>query len=127
MGRSLSIRVKTVHHTGRGSDYYGPCEVCGRSMSEAALFKTHTLHADNDGDVYLSGSSPGLYAHSDCARDFHGEHVVSLSSLPRKGNLIVYPFAALVSDFVRTGLNSADAEAAARQLVFNVPVQGSGQ
>jgi hypothetical protein len=78
-------------------------------MSETAVFETHELAIDADGDLYLSASTPATYAHMDCV-SHEGERFVSKHSLARKGSLRIYPRSALVVDLERTGINSADAE-----------------
>lgn len=109
MGRSIGHTVRTVRWPGRGSDYFGPCERCGKPMSETAVFETHTLGVNAEGDIYLSAPSGGVYAHMGCF-SHEGEKFVSKESLQRKGPLRIYPRSALVADLERTGINAADAD-----------------
>lgn len=109
MGRRIGHTVRTVRWPGRGSDYFGPCERCGKPMAETAIFETHELGVDADGAIYLGPPSGGTYAHMDCV-SHEGERFVSKDSLQRKGPLRIYPRSALVADLERTGINAADAD-----------------
>lgn len=109
MGKSIGYTVRSVRYPGGGSDYYGPCECCGKPMSETAVFETHTLGVDADGDIYLATHSGGTYAHFSCV-SHDGERFVAKDALPRKGNLRLYSRAALAADLERAGVNPIDAE-----------------
>ena len=103
MGIQTQIRVETVRFPGRGSDYFGPCEVCGKGMAETAVFETHRLYLDGDGDLYLGCTSAGKYAHVGCKLDHKGAQFVGKDTLPRKGNLRLWPRSLLAADLARTG------------------------
>ena len=109
MNRRTSITVQTVRFPGRGSDYFGACEVCGKHMAEAAVFERHWLYVDGDGDLYLSGTSAGTYAHVGCKLNSDGAKVVSKDTLPRKGNLRLWPRVLLSDDLVAAGVSARDA------------------
>ena len=129
MGRSIGHTVRTVRWPGRGSDYFGPCERCGKPMSETAVFETHTLGVNAEGDIYLSAPSGGVYAHMGCF-SHEGEKFVSKESLQRKGPLRIYPRSALVADLERTGINAADADRIVSECLqepFNVKVTGASR
>ena len=128
MGRSIGHTVRTVRWPGRGSDYFGPCERCGKPMSETAVFETHTLGVNAEGDIYLSAPSGGVYAHMGCF-SHEGEKFVSKESLQRKGPLRIYPRSALVADLERTGINAADADRIVSECLqepFNAEVSRAG-
>lgn len=108
MGKSIGHTICTVRWPGRGSDYFGPCERCGKPMAETAIFETHVLGVDADGDIYLGPPSGGTYAHMSCV-SHEGERFVSKDSLPRKGALRLYSRAALTVDLERAGINAEDA------------------
>jgi hypothetical protein len=108
MGRDTGFTVETVRFPGRGSDYFGPCEVCGKSMSETAVFRRCNLYA-GDGFLYLAATSPGLYAHMSC-RLHDGLRIVSESTLKRIGNLVEYPLWALRSDLLAAGFSPSGAD-----------------
>ncbi len=109
MGHPTGYTIKSVRRTGHGSDRYGSCEVCGKHMPEAFVHQSHAVFVDADGDLYLSQSSAGLYAHMECGRLHNGARVVSLETLKRKANKRIYPDSALVADIMTTGVSEQDA------------------
>ena len=97
-------------------------------MSETAVFETHTLGVNAEGDIYLSAPSGGVYAHMGCF-SHEGEKFVSKDSLQRKGPLRIYPRSALVADLERTGINAADADRIVSECLqepFNAEVSRAG-
>ena len=90
MSKDTGFVVDTVKLTGRGSDYFGACEVCGRQMSEAAHFVRYKIFTHNDGFFYLAAPSGGTFAHIGCKAQ-EGRHIVSKATLPRRGRLVEYP------------------------------------
>lgn len=105
MGTPTNITVSTVRFPGRGSDYFGACEVCGKHMAEASVFERHTLYRDSDGDLYLSNTSAGTYAHVGCKLNHDRAKVVSKDTLPRKGNLRLWPRDLIANDLVAAGVS----------------------
>lgn len=59
---AATISIKPL---GLGSDYFGPCECCGKRMSEA--FKlTRTTHVVTSYGKAVAIKDPGLYGHEEC-------------------------------------------------------------
>lgn len=70
---SAVVRIRRVlKPLGRGSDYYGPCEVCGKKMSEAFKHYTQTGIRRLSGAGVFDLTSPGAYGHESCLADMYG-------------------------------------------------------
>lgn len=59
--------IRITKSTGRGSDYFGLCEICSKHMSECfrSSLKRERKRA-TDGSLYLDDSQPVIYAHESC-------------------------------------------------------------
>lgn len=68
----LPIRY-SLRTTGKGSDYLGPCEWCGKNMSEGFALMTEEVAPDGR----LLNRNAAKYGHEHCLRD----------SIPRKNGL----------------------------------------
>lgn len=90
MGTDTGFTVETVRYPGKGSDYFGACELCGKHMAEAAVFEQFKLFKHREGFLYLAAPKPGVYAHTGC-RNREGMRIVEKDSLPRRGRLVEYP------------------------------------
>lgn len=66
MGTRTGKIVRITRSTGRGSDYYGLCEICGKHMSEVFASRLANEWLRNDGTVCYDHSRPALYAHKKC-------------------------------------------------------------
>ena len=90
MGKFTGLITATIHGTGRGSDYFGSCEVCGKPCSEVFAHQNHRVYEREDGLRYLSPLAGGTYGHNDCLRDKYGD-AVDKATLARAGNLTTAP------------------------------------
>lgn len=91
MGKSTNINIATIHATGHGSDYYGLCEICKKSVSETFVGQTHTVYTKpHDGQTiyYLSRSSPSLFGHRACVEQVGA---IDKATLPLIGRLRIVP------------------------------------
>lgn len=89
MGTFTGLFVNTVRATGRGSDYFGACEMCGKSMSETFCFARFRIYRHGEGFSYLGAPAPGTYAHATCL-PAGWSNVVHKDDLPRRGRLTEY-------------------------------------
>lgn len=58
--------IKNLRATGRGSDYYGLCEVCKKSVSETFVFEHRNLVRRDDGSTFSRQITGGTYGHREC-------------------------------------------------------------
>ena len=107
MSKNTGFIVDTVKLTGRGSDYFGACEVCGRHMSETALFVRYKIFQHDEGFFYLAAPNGGTFAHMGCKVQ-EGRHIVNRATLPKRGNLLEYPRWALENDLKRAGISESN-------------------
>lgn len=56
--------VLSIEATGRGSDYFGPCDCCGKPMSEAFKLMRGHARASHPGTVYQPDAV--AYGHAAC-------------------------------------------------------------
>ena len=76
----MSKIVDTIKHlrtTGRGSDRYGACEVCGKSVSEMFVFEHRNLVQRDDGSIFSHPTTGGTYGHRDCLVQSFGQPNIS--------------------------------------------------
>lgn len=104
MGTDTGFTVEAVRFPGKGSDYFGACEICGKHMAEAAVFERFKLFKHAEGFLYLAAPTPGVYAHMGC-RLYEGLRIVSKATLPKRGRLIEYPRQALAQDLITAGFS----------------------
>lgn len=69
MGKLTGNVVRVTKGTGYGSDHYGPCELCGKHMSEAFTSRMAREWVRDDGSLYLDHASPKVFAHEACIVD----------------------------------------------------------
>ena len=59
--------VRKVRPTGKGSDFFGLCEVCGKHVSEFFLSEICEVMVKQCGERYLSsGGRHSIYSHEKC-------------------------------------------------------------
>lgn len=90
MGIATNEQVKTIRATGRGSDFFGNCDQCGKPCSDHHVLQTKRVYVRPDGLRYLSGGTGGAYGHRECLAEAFGP-AVDQSTLKRQGNLLVAP------------------------------------
>jgi hypothetical protein len=90
MLQATTEKVATIYATGRGSDYFGACEVCNKHCAEHSVYSTYRVYADRDGARYLSGVSAGMYGHRDCLLDKLGQ-AFDRETLERSGRMFLAP------------------------------------
>lgn len=86
MGTPTGEYLATIRTTGRGSDYYGPCEVCGKTCSEHHVHTKRHVFVREDGLRYLNSVGAGMFGHKDCFG-----LAIEESTLRRARNLLVAP------------------------------------
>jgi hypothetical protein len=64
MGQLTGKRIRKIVPCDRGSDYYGPCEVCGLRMSQAHKLITGAEYVRANGETY--GGHSMAWGHADC-------------------------------------------------------------
>ena len=89
MGKPTKMTVWTVRSTKRGSDHYGPCELCGKSCTEHFVATGNGVYTRENGQYYLSGGI-SYYGHLDCLTRRFGD-LNSEDSLPRDSNITLLP------------------------------------
>jgi hypothetical protein len=89
MGKPTKMTVWTVRQTGRGSDHYGACELCGKSCSEHFVAMENKIYVRENGQHYLSGGV-GYYGHLDCLTTRFGS-LLDEKRLPRDANITRLP------------------------------------
>jgi hypothetical protein len=73
MGALTGRTVRRIEGTGRGSDYYGGCERCGKPMSEAFKYLFGQEYRRENGELYDNAHAVS-YGHRDClVRDYGAE------------------------------------------------------
>lgn len=66
MGIPTGKFVRITKSTGRSSDYFGPCEVCKKHMSEVFRSCLCREWRRDNGEIYYGKESPAIYAHEQC-------------------------------------------------------------
>ena len=66
MGRPTGNIVRHTKSTGRSSDFFGPCELCGKHMSEAFRTRKAREWQRENGELYYGHDSAVMYAHEKC-------------------------------------------------------------
>ena len=64
------IYQKSIVATGRGSDYYGPCDQCGTRMSEAFKVVVQEKLTRTDGSFFWTAPHASAYGHKECLTRF---------------------------------------------------------
>lgn len=68
MGVPTGNFVRITKSTGRSSDYFGPCEICKKHMSEAFRSSLSREWKRDNGEIYYGNESPAIYAHEQCIK-----------------------------------------------------------
>lgn len=58
--------VKKLRTTGRGSDFYGVCEICKKNASEVFVMEKRRIFRTNQNKIQTSPIGGGMYGHKDC-------------------------------------------------------------
>jgi hypothetical protein len=66
MGIATGRILRRMRGTGRGSDYFGACELCGKGCSEVHATQNVREYRRENGQLYYSPMGGGTYGHSDC-------------------------------------------------------------
>lgn len=66
MGRPTGNTKPQIRALGRGSEYFGPCERCGKKASEMFKFDTLAEWKRENGELYYFPIDAGTYAHESC-------------------------------------------------------------
>lgn len=66
MGMATGNIITTLRSTGRGSDYFGTCDQCGKHMSECFVRQHQREYRREDGTLYYSPLYGGAYGHKEC-------------------------------------------------------------
>jgi hypothetical protein len=64
--KPTDLFVQTIRPTGRGSDWYGTCEVCKTHASSIEQLQRHRVWQKQTGEMYLSSVGAGAYGHAGC-------------------------------------------------------------
>lgn len=75
MGTPTGNTVRQIRSTGRGSDYYGGCDQCGKHMSETFVSQVKREYVRDNGEIYLCSIGGGAYGHKECLEKQFGQHV----------------------------------------------------
>ena len=67
MGIATGKMTWEVRTTGKGSDHYGACEVCGKESAEICVGQNQREYKRENGELYASPVGRGVYGHRDCA------------------------------------------------------------
>lgn len=59
-------KLRTTKSTGGSSERFGPCEVCGKHMSECFLSRLGNERQREDGTIYADHSGSTIFAHKEC-------------------------------------------------------------
>lgn len=86
MGTPTSKVISTIRNTGRGSDYLGLCEICGKHAPEIFVGQRARIYVKDD-VFYVSPTGGGLYGHESCINGVHGV-AMGGSTLSREGRLL---------------------------------------
>jgi hypothetical protein len=65
MGVLTGRKIKRIEGTGRGSDYWGGCERCGKPMSEAFRYVYGDEYRRESGELYDNAHAVS-YGHKEC-------------------------------------------------------------
>ncbi|MGE8063888.1 hypothetical protein [Pseudomonas sp. NPDC089569] len=70
MGTFTGNVIKTIRPANRGGDQLGPCEECGKPMSEAFVAHTKRVYKRDNGEAYTGELTGGIYGHASCLERF---------------------------------------------------------
>ncbi len=66
VNRPTGRMIRITKTTGRGSDYYGLCELCGGHMSECFTSRLARERRREDGSLYPDLAGVHVFAHKTC-------------------------------------------------------------
>jgi len=66
MGIATNNIITTLRSTGRGSDYFGICDQCGKHLSECFVLQHQREYRRPNGSLYYSPMYGGAYGHEAC-------------------------------------------------------------
>lgn len=69
MSYLVEEKDRLVRTTGRGTDYYGPCEKCGKSVSETFFAVNRIQITRPDGTTFIVEKGGGIYGHLTCVQN----------------------------------------------------------
>lgn len=81
MGKATRILMRTMKGMGRGSDYFGVCELCKQRMSECFTSTPWRVYEREDETCYLSRTNGSTYGHASCLVQAFGEHGMESATL----------------------------------------------
>lgn len=70
MGTFTGNVIKTIRPASRNGDQLGPCEECGKPMSEAFIAQTMRVYKLDNGEAYTGALTGGTYGHASCLERF---------------------------------------------------------
>jgi hypothetical protein len=79
MGTTTGRLFRTIRSTGRGSDYFGTCDQCGKHMSECHVSQVQREYRRDDGTTYTGPVTGGAYGHRECLVKHFGEPVPAVT------------------------------------------------
>lgn len=75
MGKLTGRTIRAIVGTGRGSDYYGRCERCGKPASEIFKLITGPEYVRDNGETY-STTHAVSHGHKECIIRDYGDPAV---------------------------------------------------
>ena len=89
--KPTDLVVWFVYSTGRGSDYFGSCKVCNKSVSEHFVARQRGVWVRENGQhTITSYIGDGVYGHMECLNKSFGE-LIDKSGLQREGRSYLLP------------------------------------
>jgi len=70
MGTATGNVINTLRVSKKGGDYFGPCEVCKRPMTEVSIAQQRREYKRADGTLYTSPIGGGVYGHAACVQSY---------------------------------------------------------
>jgi len=83
--------IATIRGTGKGSEYWGTCDQCGKKMSEGFVRQYRRVWIRPDGTRILDHGHSGPFGHKECLERIWGAAIPE-DTLVRKGNVFLAPF-----------------------------------
>ncbi len=70
MGTITGNIINKLRPARRGGDQLGPCEECGKSMSDVFVAQKHREYRRANGELYTGPIGGGIYGHAACLQRF---------------------------------------------------------
>lgn len=70
MGTFTGDVIKTIRPACRSGDQLGPCEECGKPMSDAFIAQAMRVYKRDNGEAYTGAFTGGTYGHASCLECF---------------------------------------------------------